>query len=77
MTPGAGAEKAGLQVGDVVTAVNGEPVADDAALRLKISRTAPGSTVQLTVQRPEGAKELTVTLGTLPSRRRRFVAHAG
>jgi serine protease Do len=40
-------------------------VADDNALRLKISRSAPGSTVKLTVQRPEGPKQLSVVLGTL------------
>ena len=37
--PGTPAERAGLQAGDVVTAVNGEPVADSNALRLRISRT--------------------------------------
>jgi serine protease Do len=66
--PGSPAERAGLQAGDVVTAVNGEPVADSTALRLRISRTAPGSNVRLTVQREGGPRELTVTLGKLPER---------
>jgi serine protease Do len=65
--PGSPAEKAGLQPGDVVTAVNGDPVADANSLRLRISRTAPGTPVRLTVNRPEGQKEVTVNLGTLPS----------
>jgi len=56
-----------LQPGDVVTAVNGEPVADANSLRLRISRTAPGTAVRLTVQRPEGERQITVTLGTLPT----------
>jgi len=64
---GTPAEKAGLQAGDVVTAVNGEPISDSNSLRLRISRTAPGTPVRLTVQRPEGPKEVTVTLGQLPS----------
>jgi serine protease Do len=63
---GTPAERAGLQPGDVVTAVNGEPVADSNSLRLRISRTAPGTPVKLTVQRAEGPKEITVTLGQLP-----------
>lgn len=67
VTPGSGAAKGGLQVGDVVTQVNGDAVTDPNALRLRISRTAPGSTVHLTVQRPEGAKQVDITLGTLPS----------
>lgn len=64
---GTPAERAGLQPGDVVTAVNGEPVADSNALRLRISRTAPGTAVKLTVQRAEGPKEVTVTLAQLPN----------
>jgi serine protease Do len=66
--PNSPAERGGLRAGDVVTAVNGEQVADANALRLKISRTAPGTAVKLTVQRPEGEQTLTVTLGTLPDR---------
>ncbi|MEJ7607836.1 MAG: Do family serine endopeptidase [Bryobacteraceae bacterium] len=66
--PGSPASKAGLLAGDVVTQVNGEPVADENALRLRISRSAPGSTVTLKVQRSEGAKDIPVILGRLPSR---------
>jgi Do/DeqQ family serine protease len=65
--PGSPAEKAGLQSGDVVTAVNGEAVADHNALRLRISRTAPGTTVRLTVNREGKEMQLPVTLGTLPT----------
>ena len=68
--PGTPAEKAGLQVGDVVTHVNGEKMADNHALRMRLSRTAPGTTVKLTVQRPEGPKEVNVTLAQLPSQDR-------
>jgi serine protease Do len=65
--PGTPAEKAGLQAGDVITAVNGEAISDSNSLRLRISRSAPGSPVRLTVQRAEGPKEVTVTLAQLPS----------
>ena len=68
LEPGAPAEKAGLKVGDVVTAINGEPVSDHNALRLRISRTAPGTSVKLTVHRADGkTAEIPVTLGTLPT----------
>jgi serine protease Do len=68
LQPGEAAEKAGIKVGDVVTAINGEAVSDDNTLRLRISRTSPGSTVKLTVQRADGTKaEIPVTLGTLPT----------
>jgi serine protease Do len=65
--PGGPAGKAGLQVGDVITAVDGTAVADANALRLRISRTAPGTKVQLTIKRGEATQQLPVTLGTLPS----------
>ena len=62
------AQKAGLQAGDVVTAVNGESITDSNSLRLRISRTPPGTPVRLTVQRAEGPKEITVTLGSCRAR---------
>jgi serine protease Do len=64
--PGAPAAKAGVQAGDVITELNGQPVNDVNDLRLRVSRTPPGQTVKLTVQRPEGPQEIAVTLGTLP-----------
>jgi len=65
--PGTPAAKAGLKEGDVVTAVNGEPIADANALRLRVSRTQPGTTLRMTVQRAEGGqREIPVTLERLP-----------
>jgi serine protease Do len=40
-----------LWVGDVVTAVNGQPVGNADGLRLRVSRTAPGVQLTLTVLR--------------------------
>jgi serine protease Do len=65
--PGTPAEKAGLQAGDVITSLNGQKVMDVNDLRLRVSRTPPGEVVKLTVQRPEGPKEIAITLGTLPA----------
>jgi len=43
------AAQAGLKPGDVVIKMNGQSVADSAALRLQVSQTDPGTTVPLTV----------------------------
>jgi Do/DeqQ family serine protease len=55
---GSPAEKAGVQIGDVITAVNGSPVADGNALRNQIGGTAPGTEVALTILR--NGKEMQV-----------------
>lgn len=57
------ADKAGLQVEDVVTRYDNKPIADEAALRELVSRTTPGATVQLVVWREGAAKTLTATVG--------------
>lgn len=75
--PDSPAARGGLKAGDVVTAINGEPTTDAGHLRLKISRTSPGTPVKLTVQRPEGKQELTVTLGTFPDRLARGGSRGG
>jgi serine protease Do len=45
------AEKAGIRVGDVITAVNGTHVDDSNTLRNRIAATPPGSDVALTILR--------------------------
>ena len=67
VTPEGPAAKAGLKPGDVVTKMNGEAVADSAALRLHISQTAPGTNVPLTVRRGNSTVDLNVQLGELPA----------
>ncbi len=58
------AAKAGLKVGDVITAVNGTPVDDVNAFRLQVASFAPGTTVHLKVARNGQTLDLPVTLGT-------------
>jgi serine protease Do len=65
--PNTPAEKAGLKEGDVVTKVNGEPVQDTAAMRLKIASMAPGTSVNLHVIRSGKPMDLAVTLAERPS----------
>jgi serine protease Do len=59
--PNSPADKAGLQPGDVVTAVDNVPVTDSNAFKLRISRTAPGTTVHLKVFRDGAAKDIAIT----------------
>jgi serine protease Do len=63
---GAGA-KAGLQRGDVIDAINGQPVTGPNDLRLKIGAMSPGTTVHLKVNRGGESREVSVTLGESPS----------
>ena len=61
------AAKSGLKPGDIVTAVNGQPVDSLRNLTRTIALAPPGSTVRLTVRRsgrPE--TEVSVTIGTRP-----------
>ena len=64
---GGPAAQAGLQRGDVVTAVNGEPIEDMNQFRLKISMLAPGTTVQLKILRDGSAKMIPVKLIEYPN----------
>jgi serine protease Do len=67
VTPKGPAAQAGMKAGDVVIKLNGQPVADSAALRLQISETDPGTTVPLTVRRGTSTLDLNVKLGELPA----------
>ena len=49
--PGQAAHEAGIQRGDIVLAVDGIPVTDSAELHNRITQSAPGSQLRLTVQR--------------------------
>lgn len=56
--PGSPAERAGLRVGDVVAAVNGDPVATRAELYRGIWRERPGADIVLTIRREGAAREV-------------------
>ena len=61
------ASKAGLQAGDVVTAMDGDTISSADDLTAKISAHAPGDKVTLTVNRNGKTQTIDVTLGTRPS----------
>jgi serine protease Do len=62
--PGA---KAGLQQGDVITAIDGKKVEGSDDLTMDVISHAPGSTVTLDVIRDGSPKKITVTLGQRPT----------
>src|SRR6185437_7910804 len=66
---GSPAAKAGVQSGDVVTALNGTPVKDSRDLARTVAALAPGSSVKLDVLHKGESKTITVTLGKLPGQR--------
>lgn len=59
------AQRAGVERGDIITAVNGKPVADANGLRMTISSMAPDSSINLRVLRNGGQREIAVRLGEL------------
>ena len=63
LLPGGPAEKAGLQPGDVITAVDGQPVATYEEFVVAIRSHAPGDQVTLTVKRDGQTQQVAVTLG--------------
>jgi len=60
------AAKAGLQAGDVVTAVGGKTVPSGDALRAAVEAHSPGDTLDLTIVRNGNTKHVTVKLATRP-----------
>jgi serine protease Do len=65
---GGPAAKAGLQKGDIILQLNGQPVNERNELQLKIAMTPPGSTVQLKIFRNHSEKTFNVKLGELPTK---------
>lgn len=60
------ASHAGLRPGDLVIAVDGQPVASSRDLIRAISAVTPGASVRLSLQRAGRALELTVAVGRRP-----------
>jgi S1-C subfamily serine protease len=60
---GSGAEAAGLEVGDVITAINGDEVTSGSVLAETVTGLAIGDTVTLTIERDGESQDIDVTLG--------------
>src|ERR1700728_615324 len=63
VTPNSPASHAGLKQGDVVTAVNGQPVETGSHLQVIVSEDAPGSKIQLDVMRNGHSENIDLTVG--------------
>jgi len=66
VAPGSPAEKAGLQPGDVVRAVDGRPVGTSSDLSSRVASLGPGSRVALAILRDGAEKTIDVKIGTFP-----------
>ena len=64
---GSPGEAAGIKQGDVVTAVNGDPVKDPRDLARRIGAFAPDTTIDVSLWRDGKATEVKVKLGELPA----------
>ena len=69
LSPGEGAEKAGIPAGSVIRSIDGVKIPDEVAAIVKIRSYAPGTTITVVVDLPNsgGSKSFKVTLGTAPS----------
>ena len=65
---GGPADKAGLKRGDVITAVNKQPIADNNNLRNIVASLPPGSNVEVTALRNGRDQNFQVALAELPDR---------
>jgi serine protease Do len=63
VTSNSPASRAGLKEGDVVTAVNGQQVQSAGDLQVAVSEVAPGTKIQLEVQRNGHADKVDLTVG--------------
>src|SRR5438046_5468373 len=64
---GSPAAKAGLQAGDVITAVEGKTITSADDLTAAVGNRAPGDKVTVTLRRNGATQTVTVTLGVRPS----------
>ncbi len=63
VTPDSPASRAGLKQGDVVSAVNGQPVETGSDLQVIVSEKAPGTKIKLDVQRNGQPQTIDLTVG--------------
>jgi S1-C subfamily serine protease len=67
VVPGSPAEAAGLQTGDIITAIDDQTIGADTDLPTIILPHSPGDTIILRVLRGSSVQEIEVTLGELPA----------
>jgi serine protease Do len=67
ITPGSPAEAAGIQPGDIITAIGATKIDGEHPLDLVLSQSAPGDTIQLQVLRNGAGQTVEVTLAVRPT----------
>ena len=72
--PDSAAQKGGVEIGDVIVAVNGQAINSSSDLPPLIGMLQPGSRARLDILRDGKKRELNVTLGELPGDAQRPVA---
>ncbi|HLN08713.1 MAG TPA: Do family serine endopeptidase [Xanthobacteraceae bacterium] len=73
---GSPAAKAGIEAGDVITAVNGQEIKDARDLARRIGAMSPGTSVNLAVVRKGEQKTFAVTLGELANQQQEARANS-
>jgi len=66
---GGPAARANIKAGDVILALNGQPVQTSSQLPVQIASLMPGTTVHLTVWRDHGQHDISVKLGSMGNER--------
>ncbi|MBV8991896.1 MAG: trypsin-like peptidase domain-containing protein [Solirubrobacterales bacterium] len=67
VSSGSPAQNAGLQAGEVITAVNGTAISSTEQFIATVDNYSPGTTITLTVKSGGASKNVKVTLGTRPN----------
>jgi serine protease Do len=69
LVPGGPAAKSGLLSDDILTAVNGVPIADKSELTREVAKARPGESIRMTVIRDGKPRTVAVVSGTRPPER--------
>jgi putative serine protease PepD len=68
IAPNSPAAQAGLEPGDLITAVDGQAIDSTEAFIAKVAQDSPGQVITLTVKRDGQSKQIKVTLGKQPAK---------
>jgi serine protease Do len=66
---GGPAEHAGVEPGDVILKLNGEPLKESSELPVRVASVAPGTSVELEIWRNHETRTISVKLGTMEDKR--------
>ena len=64
--PNGPAAQAGIELGDVIVEVEGEPIKDTLALLTKVGAKKPGDTLSIRLQRQGASRDAQISVGTTP-----------